>query len=259
MRLFTTPNPPLRCWQDKRVWIIGASAGIGLAVCKVLAAQGASLIISGRNEAALLDMANTLTIAQILPYDVSDPEQTTGIMTQLSDPIDVVMVFAGAYTAGSLIQHTGNSITQTIDTNLTGVIQFCHALIPKLCQQSKAHLVVVGSAAAYLPLPNGSVYGASKAGLSYFAQSLYTELKPLGIAVTLVSPGFVRTRLTDKNTFAMPSLLTTEQAAQAIINGLARGKADIAFPWGFTTLLKVINRLPWSWRQAILNRLNQRA
>lgn len=249
-------NPPLTDWRGKRVWIIGASAGIGLTVAQSLHAHGALLTLSARNLKPLETDAQ-LSQCQHLAMDISDTQSIAHAIAQLTAPVDVVMIFAGTYQAGSLLNHRHDAIQQTMATNLTGVIDCCHQLLPKLIEQQHGHLVLVGSSAAYLPMPNASVYGASKAGLRYFAQSLYTECLPLGIAVTLVSPGFVKTRLTDQNSFAMPNLLSTQQASDALLAGLAAGKFDIAFPWGFTFALKLINSLPWRLRQMLLNRLAQ--
>lgn len=254
----TPANPPITDWHGTHVWIIGASAGIGFAVAKTLVHQGATLTLSARNLTAVAQDSD-LSQCSLLPLDICDQQQTVQAITEMADPVDVVMVFAGSYHAGSLITHSSDAIDATINTNFTGVVHVCHQLLPLLMTQGFGHLVLVGSSAAYLPMPNASVYGASKAALRYFAQSLYTECKPNNIAVSLVSPGFVKTRLTAQNTFAMPSLLTTEQASEALLTGLAVGKFDIAFPLGFTLVLRLINALPWRWRQLVLNRLNRQA
>jgi short-subunit dehydrogenase len=250
------PNPPITDWQGKRVWLIGASAGIGLTVAEQLAQQGARLILSARNLSSI-ETHTRLSECQCIVMDISDTHSISNAIHQLTDPVDVVMIFAGTYQAGSLLNHPNQAIVQTINTNLTGVIDACHQVLPKLIAQGKGHLVLVGSSAAYLAMPNASVYGASKAGLRYFAQSLYTECLPHNIAVSLVSPGFVKTRLTAQNTFDMPNLLTTAQASDALLKGLAKGEFDIAFPRGFTLMLKFIHALPWRLRQMILNRLTQ--
>lgn len=250
----TPANPPITDWKGKQVWLIGASAGIGLAVAEQLQQQGAKLTLSARNLNSL-QTHHDLNRCQLLSLDISDSQNINQAISQLTSPIDVVMVFAGAYQAGSLLNHSHQAIVQTLNTNLTGVIDLCHQVLPKLLAQGRGHLVLVGSSAAYLAMPNASVYGASKAGLRYFTQSFYTECLPLGIAVSLVSPGFVKTRLTAQNSFAMPSLITSEEASHALLAGLAKGDFDIAFPRGFTLTLKVINALPWRLRQIILNRL----
>ncbi|HQR95473.1 MAG TPA: SDR family NAD(P)-dependent oxidoreductase, partial [Thiotrichales bacterium] len=169
-----------------------------------------------------------LSECQCITMDICDTQSIASAIEQVTKPIDVVMIFAGSYQAGALINHSQQAIQQTIATNLTGVINCCHQLLPRLIAQQHGHLVLVGSSAAYLPMPNASVYGASKAGLGYFAQSLYTECRADNIAVSLVSPGFVKTRLTDQNNFSMPSLLSTEEASHALLSGLARGSFDIA-------------------------------
>lgn len=251
---FHPANPPITDWRGRHVWVIGASAGIGKAVAHSLQMQAAALTLSARNLSAI-ETDEKLSKCQLITMDISDTQSISSAIEQITQPIDVVMIFAGAYQAGALINHSQKAIQQTIATNLTGVVDCCHQLLPRLIAQQHGHLVLVGSSAAYLPMPNASVYGASKAGLGYFAQSLYTECRADNIAVSLVSPGFVKTRLTDQNSFSMPSLLSTEEASHALLSGLAKGSFDIAFPRAFTLTLKLINALPWRLRQVLLNRL----
>ncbi|MCL5796660.1 MAG: SDR family NAD(P)-dependent oxidoreductase [Gammaproteobacteria bacterium] len=253
---FHPANPPITDWRGRHIWVIGASAGIGKAVAHSLQTQGAQLTLSARNLSAV-ETDEKLSDCRCIAMDISDTQSIASAIEQVTKPIDVVMIFAGSYQAGALINHSQQAIQQTIATNLTGVIDCCHQLLPTLKAQQHGHLVLVGSSAAYLPMPNASVYGASKAGLGYFAQSLYTECRADNIAVSLVSPGFVKTRLTDQNNFSMPSLLSTEEASHALLSGLGKGSFDIAFPWGFTLTLKLINALPWHLRQVLLNRLAQ--
>lgn len=132
-----------------------------------------------------------------------------------------------------------------VDVNLMGVIHGVAACVPQLLAQGAGAVVIVGSVSGYRGLPKALVYGATKSALINFAESLWIDLAPRGVGVSLVSPGFVATPLTAQNEFAMPGLITAERAAQEILKGLARGQFDIHFPKGFTRWLKLLEVLPY--------------
>jgi NAD(P)-dependent dehydrogenase (short-subunit alcohol dehydrogenase family) len=128
----------------------------------------------------------------------------------------------------------------------------------EVCQhhfQAGHRLVIVGSIASELALPRAEAYGASKAAVSYFARSLALDLQPKGITVSVVFPGFVQTPLTDKNTFAMPMMISVDEASQAIRAQLSAGKESLYFPAGFTTILRLIACLPYRWQRWLTSKL----
>ena len=120
------------------------------------------------------------------------------------------------------------------------------AVLPMLRAQGHGHLSLVASVAGYRGLPNALAYGPSKAALQHLAETLYLDLRPEGIGVSVINPGFVATLLTAGNRFNMPALLTPEQAAQAIVHGWAKGRFDIHFPKRFTLWLKLLRHMPHS-------------
>lgn len=136
------------------------------------------------------------------------------------------------------------SVHHILDTNLGGIYNTLALVLPRLRAAGHGGLVLVSSVAGYRGLPRSLAYGPSKAALHNLAEALYLELKDSGIAVTLVNPGFVRTPLTANNPFPMPAMITPEQAAAAIVTGLARGAFEIHFPRRFTYVMKALALLP---------------
>lgn len=132
--------------------------------------------------------------------------------------------------------------------NLMGTMNACAVVIPKLIRAGSGGIAVVSSVAGYGGLPTSLVYGATKAALINFAETLYLDLAPRGISVYVVNPGFVRTPLTDKNEFRMPALISAEEAAREIIRGFAAGRFEIHFPKRFTLWLKFMKLLPYRYR-----------
>ena len=144
-------------------------------------------------------------------------------------------------------------IERVMAANYQGPINCLAALQPQLTSGNR--VVLVSSMAHWLPFPRAEAYGASKAALTWFANSLRLDWEPKGIAVTVVSPGFVDTPLTRKNDFPMPGQVSVEQAVKAIRRGLAKGKNSIAFPTGFGVLLRLLAGLPESLQRALLRRM----
>lgn len=235
--------------RNKCVWLIGASEGIGAALAVQLSADGAQLVLSARNADRLQDVLKTLTGSghRTLPMDVCVAEDVARVwQTLAASPPDVVICNAGAYTPMDA-QHLDLAAVETmLDVNLRGAFRVVAAVLPNYLQQGMGHLVLVGSVAGYRGLPSAIGYGASKAGVMHLAENLKADLKGTGIKVQLVSPGFVKTRLTDKNQFRMPCMISAENAAQHIARGMKSDAFEIHFPKRFTLILKALRLLP-SW------------
>lgn len=240
-------NPKLTDWRGKRVWIIGASTGIGEALARSLAGQGARLVLSARGAQRLEALAESLPGSAALPLDLSDSAGLSAAARQASEllgGLDMVVFNAGTYQPLRAWELTPENIRATLNLNLLGVMDGVAAVLPGMLAAGQGHLVIVGSVAGYRGLPKAAVYGPSKAALINFAESIYMDLAPRGIAVSLVNPGFVATPLTAQNDFKMPALITAEQAASAILKGLARGEFEIHFPKRFSCFLKLLRLLP---------------
>lgn len=240
-------NPKITDWRGKRVWIIGASTGIGEALARSLAGQGARLVMSARGAQRLEALAESLPGLDILPLDLSDSAGLPAAARRASEllgGLDIVVFNAGTYQPLQAWELTPENIRATLNLNLLGVMDGVAAVLPGMLAAGQGHLVIVGSVAGYRGLPKAAVYGPSKAALINFAESIYMDLAPRGIAVSLVNPGFVATPLTAQNDFKMPALITAEQAAEAILKGLARGEFEIHFPKRFSCFLKLLRLLP---------------
>ena len=249
-------NPPLRDWRGKRVWLVGAASGIGLALADALIAAGAQVAVSARREALL--QQHFAGRALILALDVTDAAATRAAAQQLQQDwqgIDVVMALAGDYLPMSVQALDLPRAQQIVAVNLQGALNLLAAVKDDLLTQGSGHFSIVASVAGYGGLPNSLAYGASKAGAINLAQSLWLELRAAGIGVSVINPGFVATPLTAGNTFPMPFLISTEQAVQQILRGLARGEFEIHFPKAFSRLLKLINLLPHRWYFAVVRRI----
>ena len=249
-------NPPLRDWRGKRVWLVGAASGIGLALADALIAAGAQVAVSARREALL--QQHFAGRALILALDVTDAAATRAAAQQLQQDwqgIDVVMALAGDYLPMSVQALDLPRAQQIVAVNLQGALNLLAAVKDDLLTQGSGPFSIVASVAGYGGLPNSLAYGASKAGAINLAQSLWLELRAAGIGVSVINPGFVATPLTAGNTFPMPFLISTEQAVQQILRGLARGEFEIHFPKTFSRLLKLINLLPHRWYFAVVRRI----
>lgn len=243
-------NERITDWQGRRVWLVGASTGIGAALAKTLSARGARVALSARSREKLETLGASCPDSIVLPLDVT----VAGSLQRAHDElirawgsIDLVVLNAGTYRPLHVEQLTPEAARETIELNLLAVMDGVSVVAPGLLRQGHGGVVVVGSVAGYAGLPKALVYGASKAGLINFAESLYLDLAPRGVSVYLVSPGFVATPLTEQNDFHMPALMQPEEAAEAIVAGLARGQFEIHFPRRFTLWLKVLRLLPYSW------------
>lgn len=240
-------NPPLRDWRGQRVWLVGAGHGIGAALARAVHAAGAQVAISGRTRSALDEVAAACPGMQVLPLDVTQLAQWQRARDALLAAwggIDMLVLLAADYQPVRAWELDSQRAAATLDVNINGVLHGVAANLATLMQQ-QGRLVLVASVAGWAGMPNALVYGASKAAVNHLAQTLYLDLHDKGVAVHVVNPGFVATRLTARNHFAMPALLTPPQAATAIMKGLAAGRFDIHFPGRFTWPLKLAAHLPY--------------
>lgn len=247
MSLFTPLNPPLADWRGKTVWIVGASSGIGQATASALHRQGARVVVSARQAQALHDFVLAHPGSQALPLDVTDAPAVHAAAAQLLalGPLDCVMYCAGHYKASQISQLDLADMLRHNEVNYLGALYLLQAVLPAMVARRAGHLSLVGSVAGYRGLPQSLAYGPTKAALINLAECLYLELRPQGIGVSLINPGFVQTPLTANNDFHMPALLTPTQAAAEIVRGWAQGAFEIHFPKRFTRWLKLLRLLPY--------------
>lgn len=240
-------NPQLDNWNGKVAWLVGASTGIGAATAHALHAQGACVVVSARSEVALQHFVSTHPGSHALCADVTDAAVLRAwadhIVTQ-HGRLDLVLFCAGVYAPMRATSFDLASAIQHQNVNYVGALNLLDAVLPHLLRQRGGHLSLISSVAGYRGLPKSLAYGPTKAALINLAETLYLDLSPLGIGVSLINPGFVATPLTSQNEFDMPALLTPAQAANAIVKGWARGQFEIHFPKRFTLWLKLMSHLP---------------
>jgi len=261
MPLFTPLNPPLPPWPACRAWIIGASTGIGAATARALLAAGARVALSARSEDKLAEVAGESAItrgqARIEPLDFTRGTEVAaawGRVRAAWGGCDLVLVVAGTHREIRAWELTEADADALLEINLNAPIATIAAVLPALLAQGRGAIGVVSSVAGYRGLPKALVYGASKAALINFTETLYLDLRPKGIGVYLINPGFVKTPLTDKNAFRMPALITAEEAAGVTLAGLRAGRFEIHFPRRFTSTLKLLRLLPYRAYFAIVRR-----
>ncbi len=250
-------NPDLPAWPDCNVWVIGASTGIGAATARSLLAAGARVALSARSAEKLAGVAAGNARALLLPLDFTDTVAVRAAWNALEanwGRVDLVLVVAGTHQEMRAWDLDEARALDLLRTNLHAVIGTCSVVVPALLRQQGGAIAIVASVAGYRGLPKALVYGASKAAVINFTESLYLDLAPKGIGVYLISPGFVQTPLTDRNDFKMPALITPEEAADAILKGLRRGRFEIDFPRRFTLVMKFLQLLPYRWYFALVHR-----
>lgn len=243
-----TMNPRIRDWRGKRVWVLGASTGIGAETARMLLEKGARVALSARREAALQNIAQGHAEALILPLDVTDPSQVLQARDRLLaawQGVDLVLLVAGAYRDMRADCIDIDEVDRLLDLNLRAVFHCVHAVLPTLLNQGKGGIGIVSSVAGYSGLPKALAYGPTKAALINFAESLYFDLHARGIGIYLINPGFVATPATAHNDFDMPGLISARQAAQEIVGGIEEGRFHIHFPRRFTNWLRFARLLPY--------------
>lgn len=241
-------NPRLQDWTGRVVWLVGASTGIGRATAMRLHQAGARVIVSARNAAALQAFAQQHPGSEALPLDATDRDamrRAAAALVQRHGRIDVAVYCAGTYRAMRATEFDLDVVLQHQQVNYVGALHLLDAVLPVLLAQGHGHLSLVGSVAGYRGLPQALAYGPTKAALINLAETLYLDLQPRGIGVSVVNPGFVETPLTAQNAFHMPALITPEEAAEQIMRGWARGDFEIHFPKRFTLWLKALQMLAY--------------
>jgi len=245
-------NPRIRDWRGRRVWLVGASTGIGAALARALAREGARLALSARRPALLAQVLADCPepareAALLLPVDVSDAAALAGAAEAIASRwggIDLVVWLAGTYRPMRVDDFDLALAREMLETNLWAVYNGLDCLLPLLLRQGHGGLALVSSVAGYRGLPKALAYGPGKAAVINLAESLHFDLSPRGIGVWLVDPGFVETPLTAQNDFRMPGLIDADTAAAAMIRGFASGAFEIHFPRRFTLWMKLLRHLP---------------
>jgi NADP-dependent 3-hydroxy acid dehydrogenase YdfG len=233
------------------VWITGASSGLGRAVALRYAEAGATVAASARAADALAALAAEPRAGGRIhawPADVTDRAALVDTVARVEaahGPIALAVLNAGTHQPVDAQHFDAAVFERLIATNLMGTINGLHALLPAMIARRAGHIALVASVAGYGGLPTAAAYGATKAAMINLAEALKFDLDPLGVRLSLVNPGFVRTPLTDRNPFHMPALMEVDAAARALVRGLARDGFEVTFPRRFTYVLKLMRLLPY--------------
>ena len=234
--------------NQKKIWVTGASSGIGKAVAEKFAREGWKVAVSARRKELLDEMAKNDNIFSF-PLDVTNFENCKSTFNKIRDQlgdIDICFLCSGTYDPKKEQELNLEENKFVMDVNYFGTLN-CVKAVEKYFKEKKAgHISIVSSIAGYRGLPNSSGYGPSKAALTNFAESIYFDFKKYGVRVSVTSPGFIKTPLTDKNEFPMPFLRSPEFAADKVYNGLVKSRSfEIHFPKQLTITLKFLRILPY--------------
>lgn len=243
------------------LFITGASSGIGEALARHYAAPTVSLALTGRDAPRLAAVAEACraqgALVESAVIDVTDREGMRRWIERCDDaaPLDLVIANAGISAGKGRAGEDEAAARRVFATNLDGVLNTVFPLIPRLQARRAGQIALMSSLAAFRGLPTAPSYSASKAAVKSLGEAWRIKLRPDGIRVSVICPGFVTTRMTAKNAFAMPFLLSAERAAEIIAHGLARDKARIAFPWPTAAASWLMGALPPALGDALVARI----
>lgn len=256
--------------MSRSVVLTGASSGIGEALAVQLARRGDRLALLARRRAELervrqraLDAAEAAgqadPVVSAHPVDVTDRTAVHGILAEIERTagVDLLVLNAGISENTEVSGFDDRLAARTLEVNLTSTVYALGAVLPGMVERRRGHVVGVSSIAGYRGLPGAAAYCASKAGFSTLLESLRIDLRRHGIAVTTVSPGFVRTPMTDKNRHPMPFLMEVDRAAEVIARGIDRRAREIRFPWQLTAMVRLLRALPDWLYEALATRVQR--
>ena len=234
--------------NQKKIWITGASSGIGKAVAEKFASEGWMVAASARRQEILNKIAENQNIFAY-PLDVTQKENVTKTFNNIIEDfknVDICLFCSGTYDPKLEQEINIEQNKFVMETNYFGVLNCIKAVETYFKNKKSGQISIVSSVAAYRGLPNSSGYGPSKAALTNLTESIYFDFKKHNVKISLVSPGFIKTPLTDKNEFPMPFIRSPEFAADKIFQGLTKKNIfEVHFPLGLTLTLKFLRILPY--------------
>lgn len=233
-------------WSNKTVMLTGASSGIGRGLALELAKRGARIGLLARRADLLAEIVAKIEAhggqALALPVDVQDEAAVQAAAARLRaefGPIDVLIANAGIAATVDPVSLKGADIARVMDVNVIGVANCVAAVVQEMIARASGHLVVISSLAAYRGLPKSAAYCASKAAVSSMFESFRLDLKPRGIDVTIIHPGFIKTALTAGRHAQMPFLMELDDAVQKIVVAIEKRRKSYAFPWQLATIVRL--------------------
>ncbi|NOE26692.1 MULTISPECIES: SDR family oxidoreductase [unclassified Ruegeria] len=230
-------------FDGKTIWIIGASEGLGRALARALGQQGASLILSARNLERLSELCSELPDARAIRCDVTELDSVRSAVAEAGH-VDGLVYNAGAYDPMRSAEWDTEASLRMSDVNYLGALRVLGETVPGFVRAGQGEVTLIGSLAGYHGLPAAIGYGASKAALISLAETMRHDLAGTGVTVRIVNPGFIKTRLTEKNGFKMPMLMSPEDAADRVVKAMARRRFRTDFPAPFSWCIRLIDCLP---------------
>ncbi len=245
-------------YSGVRIWLTGGSSGIGAALAAELADRGARVAISARRADRLEEVAGDRML--VVPVDVSSLDgmrEAAELVRRELGGIDIAIMNAGTWGPMDVMAWDSGAFRRHVDVNLMGLVHGVEAVLPEMRRARTGTIVGVASVAGYRGFPSSQAYGPTKAAEINLLESLRIDLKPLGIDVITVCPGFVRSELTDQNTFPMPWMIEADDAARRIADGLAKRKAEIVFPLPMMLAMKAVRLVPVRPWTALMSRASK--
>ncbi len=232
----------------KNIWITGASSGIGKALAIKFANEGWQVAASARRENLLKELSNQYTNIQSFPLDVTDSDKCKSVFKDIVEKfenIEICVFGTGIHDPQSEKKFNLEKIKKIMEVNFFGTMNSINSVYDYFAQRKVGQISIISSVAGYRGLPAAGAYCASKSALTSFAESLHFEMKKKNVRVSLISPGFIKTPMTDQNDFPMPMIKSPEFAADQIYNGLIKKSGfEIHFPKVFTFFMKFLRILP---------------
>lgn len=238
----------MRNFAGKRYWLVGASEGLGKALAKKLSAQGAHVILSARSEDTLREAVGDMPgKASYQTIDISNDDSVKAAAEAVGE-VDGLVLLAGVYWPFGADEWDAEKATAMVDINFTGFVRVLGQVVPMMVDRDEGHIVITSSLTGFRGLPGSIGYTASKAATMSLAECMYADLRKTGVQVQVANPGFIKTRLTDKNDFKMPFLMEPEEAAQEMLEHMGGDHFKKSFPMMFSWVFRLSQFLPdWAY------------
>lgn len=234
----------MKNWQGKRYWLVGASEGLGREVAFCLSRAGAEVIVSARSEDRLKELVEELPgKASYITVDVADRAAVEAAAEQAGD-IDGVVYLAGVYWPMKTQEWDNEKADMMGEVNFLGASRVVGSVIKSMVAKNAGHIVLIGSLSGFRGLPGAIGYCSSKAGMMSLAESMQADLRTSPIEVQLVNPGFIKTRLTEKNDFNMPFIMSPEDAAKEVFEHMNTDAFKKSFPMMFSWVFRLSQFMP---------------
>ena len=231
-------------WSGKRYWLVGASEGLGRDVALTMSRAGAEVIVSARSEDRLKELVEEMPgKASYVTVDVADMEQVKKAAQEVGE-IDGMVYLAGVYWPMPAQEWNNDQVALMGEVNYLGAARVVGEVIGPMVERDRGHIVLTGSLSGFRGLPGAIGYSASKAGLMALAESIEADLRKTGVKVQVINPGFIKTRLTEKNDFNMPFIMEPEEAAREFFEHMNTDDFKKSFPFFFSLLFRGSQFLP---------------